>query len=135
MKNINDLITIKRTSSGQFIINQNISNQANLYRYLFELGFRFTKIKNKRFYYQRDKYKLTPIYFEDIRNGFKNALVEFNFSNIPDGLTKEEVINWFYHRKPIKNGGFFKECLTENLSDLEMSQLIQEEIKREHNSL
>lgn len=102
MKNINDLIKIKRSKSGQLKIYQNINNQANVYKYLFELGFRFTKVKNKRFYFQREKSKLVPIYFQDIKDGFINALTEFNFSNIPDSLNKVEVINWFYHRKQIK---------------------------------
>ena len=68
MKNINDLITIKGTTNGQFKINQNISNQENIYKYLYELGFRFTKIKNKRFYYQRDQFKLVQIDFQDIKS-------------------------------------------------------------------
>jgi hypothetical protein len=131
MKNINDLITIKRTTSGQFKFSQNISNQANVYKYLYELGFRFTKIKNKRFYYRRDQFKLVPIYFQDIKDAFKNALDEFNFSNIPNGLSKEDVVNWFYHRRPIKNGGFFEAYLSEDLSDFELNQLIQEKIKLE----
>lgn len=127
-------MTIERSKkSGQFNINQNTNNQANVYRYLFEIGFRFTKIKNKRFYYRRDQFKLIPSDFQDIKNGFKNALDEFNFSNIPDGLTKEEVINWFYHRRPIKNGGFFESILYENLSDFEINQLLQEKIKHELN--
>ncbi len=131
MKNINDLMTIKRLKSGEFKINQSISNQANIYKYLFELGLRFTKIKNKRFYYRRDQFKLIPIDFQDIKNGFKNALVEFDFSNIPDGLSKEEALNWFYHRKPIKNGVFFEAYLKENLPDFEINQLLKEKLKLE----
>ncbi len=122
---------VRSKKSDHFKISQNISNEANVYKYLFELGYRFTKIKNKRFYYRRDQLKLVPIYFQDIKDAFKNVLDEFNFSNIPDGLSKEDVINWFYHRRPIKNGGFFESILNENLSDFEITQLLQEKIKLE----
>lgn len=48
---------------------------------------------------------LLPI---SLKNYFKNVLVEFYFPNIPDDLRMKKVKNFFYHKRPVKNGVFLR---------------------------
>lgn len=110
-RNINDFITIHRQKNGQVKIRHNITNEGKIYKLLHELGYRTTKLNNKRFYYRRESGKLTISNIWDIKKAFLDLLVNADFTNIPTDIEYSKITNWFFERHPIKVNGLFEHYL------------------------
>jgi hypothetical protein len=118
-RDINDFVTIVRSKNGRVKINHNGQNQANIYQLLHELGFRKSKLENKRIYYRREGEKLIPSSFSNIVDTFFEKLKETEFINIPEDVRFFDILDHFYEKPPIKENALFTLFLTETLTETE----------------
>ncbi|HEY0262871.1 MAG TPA: hypothetical protein VGB95_07580 [Chitinophagales bacterium] len=121
MKDINDFITIDRQKNGTIKITHTTENVWNLYKLLKELGYRKTKLGNKRVYYQRNEFGIKSVSILDIKQAFTNLLGKHFFTNIPKDVDYASIFNWYFKKQPIKENGVFNHFLIEALSDIEAS--------------
>lgn len=118
-RDINDFITITRSKSGRAKIDHNGQNQANIYQLLHDLGFRKSKLENKRIYYRREGEQLIPTNFRKIEDAFFEQLKETEFINIPDDVRLFDIVNHFYEKPPIKENTLFTHFFAETLTETE----------------
>lgn len=123
IKDINDFITIRREKNGQIEITfDHPDNKKNIYKFLYEFGYRSGKVDNKLIYFIRKDSKLTISSLNEIKSTFIDYLEDFEFKNIPNDVQKPYVTNCFHIQKPIKANGLCK-YLNENLTNSETLQL------------
>ncbi len=118
-RDIYDYIKVKRLKNGLVKINHTRDNEANIYKLLYDLGFRKSKLNNKRIYFRREGQKIIPTNFKDIKYAFLELLRNAEFANIPDDFNYSKITNWYHDRQPIKENGLFDHYLFEDLSQHE----------------
>jgi hypothetical protein len=118
-RDINDFLTLVRSKNGRVKIDHNGQNQANIYKILVDLGFRKSKLENKRIYYRSEGDKLIPSSFTNIVDAFFEQLRESEFINIPDDVRFADIVNHFYEKSPIKENALFTHFFAENLTEVE----------------
>lgn len=109
--------------NGRKRIYHTTENEINIYKFLFDHGFRFTKINGKRVIYNKtnQEYKITPLF--KIKEFFLRHLESEEYFNCPIEIAKDDVLNWFLRDNPIKINGLFEHYLNENISDFEKNIL------------
>lgn len=107
-KDINDFITIIRQKNGQVKITHTPNNVCNIYKYIYELGYRNSKLGKKRIYFLRNGTNVTPVNFWDIKDDFFERFKKFDFTNIPKDIEYASILNCYYRRQPIKENEVFK---------------------------
>ena len=100
--NIQQFISIGRFKNGRLKIYHDVSNEASIYRFLYNLGFRQCEISGKRIYYRKVKDNLTPVSIAIIRNTFLKYLEQYDYRSLPSDISKNDVINWFLSKNPIR---------------------------------
>jgi hypothetical protein len=118
-KDINKYLTIIRNKDGKAKITHNLENEANIYKLLYNLGFRKTNFNNKRLYFQRVKDDLVPVSIHDIRTTFYQLLKDFEFENVPNDVNYNDILNWNLDKQPIKQNGLFNHYLETELNENE----------------
>lgn len=122
-RNINNFIIIDKFKNGRLKISHNGQNQTNIYKLLHELGFRKSKLDNKQIYFRRDGEKLIPINFNKIVDAFFDLFNESAFTNIPEDIEFEDIVNHFYENQPIKENRLFNLVFNDTISELEAHNL------------
>ncbi len=122
-KSITDFIEIKRFKNGKITIKHNLRNEGNIYRKLKELGFRQTILNDKIFLYRKVGNEIVPVKKYHLNDAFKNYLEESDFEDLPEELTNNDIINWFYEKDPIKKNGLFYQILKDELTTEEIHQV------------
>lgn len=120
---INNFIYFIRQKNGQVKIKHNISNEGNIYKFLRDLGFRKAKLDNRLIYYRRHNNELTPVHKMDIKHAFLDFLKSAEYSNAPDYVSHNDILNWYYSKMPIKENGLYDHYLEDNLSEHEIHSL------------
>ena len=122
-KSLNDFIQVKRQKNGRVKITHNISNKHNIYRFLKELGFCISRINKKRIYYQRigDKIRIVSIF--DIEDTFKSFIETTDFIDMPSDISRDEILDWFYEKQPIKQNDLLLYYLLDSLTSEEEHEL------------
>lgn len=121
---INNFITLDSFKNGRVKISQTISQEGNIYKLLFELGYRKTKLNDKRIYLKREGTFISVVHPSDIRQAFFKFLShDADYSNILDGIDREEIINWFYQKNAVKENGLYDHYLADTLSESEAHDL------------
>ncbi len=121
-KDINGFITLVRSKNGRVKIDHNGQNQANIHLLMYELGFRKSKLENKRIYYRREGEELIPSSFRNIEDAFFEQLRETEFINIPDDIRFADIVNHFYEKSPIKENALFTLFFSDTLTETEALQ-------------
>jgi hypothetical protein len=125
-KDIHNFITIHRFKNGRIKIKHDISNESNIYKTLYEFGFRQSKLDGKRIYYHRKKGKIKLVSIEKIRKRFYQFLIAGKYKNLPKDISKDDILNWFLSKNPIRQNGLLEYHLKGELSDFEAHQLIMD---------
>jgi hypothetical protein len=121
-KDINDFITIVRNKSGKVILTIEIVNKINTYQLLRELGYRKSKLDSKRIYFRRDTESVLYVSLDDIKDAFREFLVNGEFSNMPDDIKKDDVSNCYIQQEPIKENRLFDKILDDILTETEVHE-------------
>ena len=131
---INKYITITKQKNGKAKFSFDGNNEANIYNLLYELGFRKSKLQNKRIYFQRTGKDLVPVTINDIRTEFNNMLRGFKFKNVPEYIRYSNIINWFFERQTIKENKLLDQHLKVDLDESETHTLrLKTDTEYKHN--
>ena len=114
---IQKIIKINRFKNGSVQIITKECNETPLLLFLKSLGFGKTKINGKRVYFQRTAEELKAIDIDEIRNTFFNILKAQNYTNLPCGMSHEDVIYWYYDCNPIRQNNHFEYRMKEELTE------------------
>lgn len=123
-RDINDFITIVRQKNGIIKITHNLSNEGNIYKLLRDLGFRKAKLNKKYVYFRRESGTLILSSFQEMKDAFRDILGKYEFTNIPDDIRYDSVLNWYHNRRPIKENGLFNHYLKDSLTEFEGKILV-----------
>lgn len=85
------------------------------YKTLYELGYRYSIIDGKRIFYQKTERGPDSCSLSDIKGVLLEVFRKGELSNLPQNVTRDDLINWYYEKEPIKYNGFFKYYLVEEL--------------------
>jgi hypothetical protein len=122
---INNFVTLSTFKNGRVKILQTVSNEANIYKLLCNLGYRKTKLNNKNIYLKREGASLLPIHRSEIKQAFFKFLdLDADYSKTLDGTNRGEIINWFYQKNRIKVNGLYDHYLEDNLTGEETHRLL-----------
>lgn len=125
IKDINDFITIKRLKSGEIKIKHPKEKEVNIYKLLYELGYRMTRVEEKPVFYFRNKFEVLPSSMSEIREAYRDYLKQFNFINVTNDINSELVMECYYGRQPIKNNGLLEHYLKgDDLTNAEANKLL-----------
>jgi len=122
-RDIHNFISIQEQRNGNFKIDINDFNRINIYKLLYENGYRKSQINKKRIYYKREKNKLNKIHKHDIVNVFYFMLKNLEFVNIPSKIEYSDIINLYLEKDPIKENKLFNFYLRETLTETETHEL------------
>jgi hypothetical protein len=92
-----------------------------------ELGFRYTKIKNKGYFLKESNGIYEVVNFYQLNDSFIEYIKkEYNNFSISREVEFEDFINDFYRQAPIKKSNFVRTLLSENfkLSDSNLEYLL-----------
>ena len=115
---INNFVCVVRQKNGEIKIKHDLNNETNIYKLLYEFGFRKSKLDNRKIYYRRQESTLTPVRLYDIKKAFYDFLSN-GFYTCPKDITRIEILNWYLNKSPIKENGLFNHYLEEKETLLE----------------
>ena len=98
--------------------------EKDVYKILYLLGYRFVSIERKPFFYfinSKSQIQIVKI-FSELRDAFAGYLKNIDLPK----KERDELINTFYAKRPIKRNGLLENCLTDSP---EPSIYLIEEIK------
>jgi hypothetical protein len=121
--NIDDFVSLSRMKNGKLTSFFNTHNEGNIYKFLRELGYCKSKLDNKQILYQRSEFDVSPVELQDIKHHFYMSLHEIEFIDIPDTIEREDILNWYLKKDPIKENGLFNEYLKDHLTETEAEEL------------
>ncbi|MFK7978360.1 MAG: hypothetical protein AB8G86_00135 [Saprospiraceae bacterium] len=105
--NLEKICHFEEYKNGKVKIKYTLANEANLYRYLFDIGIRREKPKKgKAFYTYEQAGKNEVISFHYIRRLFYDKLQNETYP-IPYNFTKHEILNFFLGTNTIKRNDLF----------------------------
>ena len=118
-ENINKFVTIKEKKTGEYKYSCAPENIIHIYKYIYSLGFRTSKVNKFKILYKRNGNKIFFVNKTDFSEGFINFLKEQNYT----GLSKEhsviDIMNYFLIKNPIKENKLFNDIFYEELSNSE----------------
>lgn len=120
---ITNFIQIIRQKNGHVKIRHGINNQAYIYEYLYNLGFRQSKLDNKQIYYHRQNQEIKPVNLIQIKNAFHDFLEKEKYTNLPEDITHNDILEWYYSKSPIKENGLLYQKLKDELSEKEAHEI------------
>lgn len=101
-KNILEFITVIKHKNGELKITHNLENEANIYKLLREWGFRKSTFKGKKNYFKETIDQKTPVSIIQMRDAFWDFLENEEFINLPEEFSKNDLLNWFLEKNPIR---------------------------------
>ncbi len=128
-------MSIVKAKDGRVKVTHDKINESNIYQFLRDIGYRKSKLGNKRIYFLRQGANIIPVRLQDMKNAFLDMLRRIEFLNIPEFVRDYSVIlNWFHQQEPIKENRLFNLYLTDDLTDEEMHQFrLKTECDYRHN--
>jgi len=120
---INNFICIFRQKNGQVKIKHNNINVGNIYMFLRDLGFRKSKLDNRRIYYRRNNTELETVHPREIKQAFLDFLKRADYTDLPDDINHNDILEWYYSKMPIKESGLNDHYLEDNLTEQEIHSL------------
>lgn len=121
---INNFISLDTLKNGRVKISQTVTQKANIYKLLHDLAYCRVKLNNRSVYVKREAELLIPINRLDIKRAFFNFLDNVaDFTNIPDGINRTQIINWFYQKNAVKENSLYSQYLDDILTEKEVHTL------------
>ena len=121
---INNFSIIDTFKNGRLKMSQTAAEEANIYKLLSELGYRKAKLNNRKIYVKREGKSISFVHLSEIRQAFFKFLEsDADYSNIPNGINRVEIINWFYQKIVVKENVLFDHYLACTLTDNEVHTL------------
>jgi len=120
---INNLVTIVRQKNGKIKIIHDINNEGNIYKLLRDFGFRKSKLDNVKIYYRKHNNKLSIANPTTIKQTFLDFLERADYTNLPNDVSHDDILEWYYSKKPIKENGLYDHYLKNILSESEIHTL------------
>ncbi|NQU54449.1 MAG: hypothetical protein HQ522_18145 [Bacteroidetes bacterium] len=93
-----------------------------------KLGYRYTKINGKGYYLKDNNGIYEVSYFHHLGNSFRTYIEqEFENLEISNQIDLHSFMNEYYHRKPIKDGNYARDYLSEGfqLSNYNLQLILQ----------
>lgn len=117
---INEFVSFLKQKDGSYKLQQSISQEGNIYRWLARLGFGRAKIGQKTVTFRRGPEGIKWLSPEAIKNFFLDYLMELPYSQLPEGLTRNNMGDWFFQKQPFKFNGLYRHCLKSSLNAAEI---------------
>lgn len=118
--NINDFLTINTQKNGRVFVSHDINQEANIYKFLRELGYRKARLNNKKIYFRRNGTDIVAVSLLDIKFTFIKMFESSDLINIPSDMEHQAIINWYCLKQPIKENGLFDYILEDSLTDVDV---------------
>ncbi|MGI9526834.1 MAG: hypothetical protein ACR2MS_06980 [Weeksellaceae bacterium] len=132
-RNINKFLTISRNKKGKVNITHDLENEANIYKLLYNLGFRKGTLNNKKILFQKVQDDLIPVSIDDIRASFHDLLENFEFENVPDDVNYIDILDYNLVKQPVKQNKLFNHYLSVELTESDAHILrIKTDFKYKH---
>lgn len=123
-RDIDEFCTFIIYKNGKYTISYDIKQEGNIYKLLKELGYGFVRTNKRRIYFKKSNSKFEVIYKINFKDAFRDFLDKNDFINIPANFTKNDILNWYFKKMPIKFNGLFNHYLEWKLSDDEINELL-----------
>lgn len=118
---VDDFVTlkgkVKRTGSSS------TAQQANIYLWLRAQGFGRAVVQGRSVFFKKTGGKVQLSTLVAMRYAFLAFLETHDFEYWPAGVTRHDLIEWFYATRPPARSALFQDCLFTELSQTEISQL------------
>ncbi|NCD68264.1 hypothetical protein [Mucilaginibacter agri] len=120
---INNFVTLSK--NGKAASTSSDEQQANLYQWLKEAGFGQSEINGKTVFFKTVDNHVMPSSVIAMRYEFLNFLESHDFVEWPEGVTRGDLIEWFYDTRPPKCNRLFSNYLYRKLSNMEEEQYMR----------
>ncbi|NCD68032.1 hypothetical protein [Mucilaginibacter agri] len=118
---INNFVTL--SANGKVAINSE-EQQANLYRWFKEAGFGQSELNGKIVFFKIVNNVVVPSSIIAMRYEFLHFLESYDFREWPEGVTRLDLIEWFYDTRPPKRNELLRDFLYRELSKTEQEQYL-----------
>lgn len=108
---ITNFITVVYQKNGITKIKHDRNNETNIYKLLHDLGYRKSKFDNKRIYFRIVGQDFIPANMMKIKRAFLEFLRCCNYSNCPENVNHNQILNWYHEKNPIKENGLLDNYL------------------------
>ncbi len=115
-----DFVSFIEIKSGVFKISCSVSQEACIYRWLVAQGFGRTLVDGKIITFHKTGDQIKPAQTWQMRDAFYGFLKAIPSNHLPDGLTGEDLLEWYYHTPPIKQNNLYRQYLKSSLTEMEI---------------
>lgn len=119
---IKKFLSITRYNNGRKTITNDANHEGNICMVLCELGYGFVRTNGRRIYFHNDGFQYNVVKVLDIKHAFRDFLQINQFENIPNDISRTDILNWFYKKNPIKINGIFERYLERKLTQSEINK-------------
>lgn len=99
---ITNFINIHKQKNGAVKINHGEANESNIYKLLYDFGYRRSRLDDELIYFRSFENDLNPVLLLDIKHAFLNFLSRGDYTNCPKDISREDILDWYYSRNPIR---------------------------------
>ncbi len=121
--NILDILSFKETNRGDIKVDFCPGGQLRLYKMLNDWGYGQAKINKKNYYFLREEDSIRKVSFLEIRDAFWDFLETISLSELPESVTRHDLLEWYLTVHPVKKNFMASRCLTKELTDEEVHRL------------
>jgi hypothetical protein len=122
---VNDFVTL--AAKKRVTAESSPAQQVNIYEWLRAQGFGQSTINGKTIYFRLVNGTIKPSSVIAMRYEFLKFLETCAFINWPEGITRHDLLEWYYATMPPKRNQLFKEYLFSELSEDEIHQYRMED--------
>lgn len=120
---VNEFFTITCSKQGVVRVAQDSLQEDKLFLFLRDMEYRVTRLDAKRTYYQRVNNEVVPVSISTIERELYQFLKSAELINVPECASRDDILSWFFTKRPIKNNGLLDYYLEEPLTAREIHQL------------
>ncbi|NCD72529.1 hypothetical protein [Mucilaginibacter agri] len=114
---ISSFVNLSKNGKGAAISSN--EQQPNLYQWLREAGFGQSELNGRTVFFKTVDNLVIPSSVIAMRYEFLNFLESYDFVEWPDGVTRADLIEWFYNTRPPERNELFRNYLYRELSETE----------------
>ncbi|RFZ91130.1 hypothetical protein D0C36_19505 [Mucilaginibacter conchicola] len=113
---LSDFVSFEKDSRAGYTGRCSAVQEANIYRWLKEQGFGISEFGDELLIFRRSGEEILPASVISMKRNFLDFLETANFAGLENGVSRNDLINWFYDTPPLKRNECFISCLKEKLS-------------------
>jgi len=122
-QNILDFIQLDQLKNGAYRIQFPSFKKNNVYNFLKKLEFAYVKVGKQSMFVQKHHGDIKRVGFIDIENAFRDCLEKSDYSGLPTGITRHDVMNEYFRHSVIKNNSSIKHYLRLELDEDDLHNL------------